>query len=171
MSIITQWSEAPKMDTGAPMPSIRMLDGRVLVCAYTVSKPTMPKSNGDEFALVVFRGVTQFTFGYPNDEVLGEHPLYPDGIAFYAFNFIENSPTIDALGQRNEIAFPGSKSRWTTGKKHYLVAFHDETLEVICREVTYVGNIVAECADKAIDVMIAKQAAGLNGSPTAGSPS
>jgi len=153
---VIEWTGAPQMDTGAPMPHIKLLPGRKLLCAYIVSEPTLHEGTKEEFAIVAFRGATQFTFGYPNDEALPAHPLYKIGVSYYAFNRIENSPYLIELGRRNATRFPGSESFWTE-KEHYLVAFHDETLEVICSGIEFVNRTTAESAIDALNKTEAEQ--------------
>ncbi len=145
------------MDTGAPMPHISLTTDREdLMCAYIVSEGTIEAPSKEEYAVVVFRGITQFTFGYPNDEILGEHPLYPLGISFYAFNIIENSPYLHELGRRNATVFPGSENHFIK-RKHFLVSFHDETLEVVCRDIDFLGRTEALNGEEAINTMKAEQ--------------
>jgi hypothetical protein len=156
-TIVKEWKGAPQMDTGAPMPHIILTaDNRDLICAYIVSEGTIEAPSKEEYAVVIFSGVTQFTFGYPNDEVLGAHPLYRLGIKFYAFNLIENSPYLHELGRRNATIFPGSEGHYTQ-RKHYLVAFHDETLEVICQDIAFLGQTEASNGKDAINIIMAEQ--------------
>lgn len=157
-----EWTGAPQMDTGAPMPQIKLLEGRELLCGYIVSKRTISNVSNEEFAVVAFHGVSQFTFGYPNDEALGAHPLYDHGISFYAFNQLEDSPYLKELGRRNASVFPGSESFWTS-KQHYIVSFHDETLEVVCSGVDFLGSVGADSASDAINKLEAEQVSGGNG--------
>jgi len=55
------------------MPAIDSQDV-VLFLAYIVAEPEY-QSDLEEFAVVEFSGVLQHTFGYPNEEALGGHPL------------------------------------------------------------------------------------------------
>lgn len=131
------------------MPHIELLDDRELLCAYIVSERTLPPSPEEEYAVVAFLGTSQFTFGYPNDEALGGHPLYSTGLSFYAFNKIEDSPYLAELGRRNAKSFPGSEDMWTA-RQHFIVTFHDETLEVVCRSVECRGIVTAASTREAI---------------------
>ena len=144
------------MDTGAPMPHIQLFDRGELLCGYMVSEPTISSDDQEEFAVVAFHRVSQFTFGYPNDETLRTHPLYGHGIRFYAFNQMVDSPYLEELGRRNASMFPGSEGMWTS-KQHYIVAFHDETLEVVCAGVDYLGSLGAKSASEAINKIKAEQ--------------
>ena len=105
--------------------------------------------DGESYAVVHFGGVSQHTFGYPNDEALGGHPLYSLGLSFYAFNEISNSPYLKELAARNAKTHPGSEPEFLR-RKHWIVTLHDETLEVIGDTVEFVGTIVARSASEAI---------------------
>ena len=146
---ISEWSGAPQMDTGAPMPSI-VVDDRELYVGYIVRDSE--SVDGASYAVVRFSGVSQHTFGYPNDEALDGHPLYTFGLAFYAFNEIANSPCLKELAARNAKSHPGSEPRFLR-RKHWIVSFHDETLEVIGDSVEFIGTVVARSASEAISTV------------------
>jgi hypothetical protein len=145
---IEEWSGAPHMDTGAPMPAIVVLEAQLYV-AYMVSAAELPTEFEERFAVVRFDGVLQHTFGYPNDEALPGHPLYPAGLKYYAFNEVVGSPYLRGLGERNAKTFPGTQEHYIK-RRHWIVAFHDETLEVVGDSVTYLGTEDARSARDAI---------------------
>ena len=69
-------------------------------------------------------------FGFPNDEVLHGHRLWGAGLTFYAAHRVDESAWLDELrrieavhDRSDAIAFPDSH--------HYLLAFHDSTLEAV----------------------------------------
>lgn len=146
MTRVMEWSDPPQMDTGAPMPGI-YCGGDKLVLAYIVSAG--PPSEYEEYAVVKFSGVLHHTFGYPSDETLGTHPLYKLGLSLYAFNVISDSPVIHELGARNATVFPGSESMYRD-RQHWIVPFHDETLEVVGQSAEVVGRVEARNAHGAI---------------------
>ena len=80
---------------------------------------------------------------------LGGHPLYPAGLKSYAFNEVIGSPYLRELGTRNAKTFPGTQEHYTK-RRHWIVAFHDETLEVVGDSVTYLGTEDAPCGREAI---------------------
>lgn len=135
------------MDSGAPMPGIRVCDDGLLV-AYVVAD-SEAGADQDEYAVVKFEGVLQHTFGYPNDEALSVHPLYDKGLVFYAFNEVLVSPYVAELARRNEAIFPGSKFLYET-RRHWIVTFHDETLEVIGNTAVVLGQKIAASSQKAL---------------------
>jgi len=112
------------MDTGAPLPAILKEEDRLWV-SYVCRNPDFPGWDSGALpdhpgfaiwcALLRFEGVSDFHFGAPNDERLATHPLYEVGLGFYGF--------YEAIGT--------SRLAGTNGKKHWVITFHDETLEVI----------------------------------------
>ena len=143
---ISEWKEAPPMDTGAPMPSILSIESDLFV-SYIISTEN---EKNELYAIVKFSGVMQHTFGYPNDEALGAHPLYDSGLEFYSFNLVENSPYLKELDDRNSSIFPEGKGMYCERFKHYIVTFHDETLEVIASSISYMTSESAENSHEAI---------------------
>ena len=146
MASVAEWREPPQMDIGAPVPGI-CCDGSDLLLAYVVSSGLDPRFK--EFAVVKFADVLQHIFGYPNDEALGGHPLYELGLTFYAFNVVKDSPYIDELNKRNASMFPGNNTMYGD-YSHWVVTFHDDTLEVVARTVEVAGRVEATTAHRAI---------------------
>jgi hypothetical protein len=114
------------METGAPSPAVRS-DGHKLLCAYFINSTVAPVKS---VAILKFEGVLQYWFGYPNDEALQGHPLYQFGLEHYGFFTVENSPLIFAIEKQNE-CHPQHRPGIYTKFRHWIVTFHDETLEVI----------------------------------------
>jgi hypothetical protein len=120
MSKIIFWRDPPPMETGSPLPAARAIGNRLLV-AYVCSNPEFPGWNaGAELdhpgfavycAVLEFSGVKSFKLGPPSDERLWEHPLYRAGLKSYEFHEIQNESSQHS--------------------KHWIVTFHDETLDVI----------------------------------------
>jgi hypothetical protein len=109
------------MDTGAPRPAVNS-DGHTLLCAYVVNSTVAPAGR---VALLKFETTLQYKFGYPNDEALQGHSLYRFGLKPYGFFVVENSPHR-----------PGIYSRF----QHWIITFHDETLEVIAMRGIVIGQ-------------------------------
>ncbi|NKF24502.1 hypothetical protein [Solimonas marina] len=142
---VVEWLAAPQMTIGAPMPAIYWSDSRLFVAYET--------PNRNEYSVVVFEGVLQHTFGYPNDEALAGHPLYGVGLQLYAFNEVLGSPQVRDLTARNTAIFPGAHNPFH-GVRHWLVSFHDETLEVLGKSVSHLGLVKAASAAEAIRALI-----------------
>jgi len=121
---VHEWKEPPPMDTGAPLPAIRKEEDRIWV-AYMCRNPEFPgwdSGAGPDHpgfdvysALLRFDGVSDYCFGAPSNERLHTHPLYETGLSFYGFYEAHGSRRL--ANQKN--------------KKHWIITFHDETLEVI----------------------------------------
>ena len=133
---VAKWEEPPAMDTGAPAPAIYS-DETGLTCAYVIG-PTHPKSGCA--AILHFEGVLYHAMGYPNDEVLHAHPLYARGLGFYDFHVVEDSPLLADLDRRNQAHERHVSGAYIKRFRHWIITFHDETLEVVARNARFVGT-------------------------------
>jgi len=130
-----EWLEPPQMDTGSPCPAIHS-DEQRLLCAYYVSDGALPQGT---VAILRFEGVLQFRLGHPNDEALHGHTLAKHGMKHYKPYLVENSPIIADIENQNRVhpAFrPGMYDKF----RHWVVTFHDETLEVVALRAAVVGT-------------------------------
>jgi hypothetical protein len=84
--------------------------------------------------IVHCHGVLISRFGYPNDEALAADPLYAAGLKFNDMVEVIDSPWLRELNERNRTKFPQFKGY---EHKHYFMAFHDSSFEVLCRSVTF----------------------------------
>jgi hypothetical protein len=131
---IAKWDEPPAMDAGAPMPAVYS-DETGLTCAYVIG-PTHSESGST--AILYFEGVLYYAMGYPNDEALNAHPLYGNGLGFYDFHVVENSPLIADLDRRNQLHERHVAGNYLKRFRHWIITFHDETLEVVARNAQFV---------------------------------
>jgi hypothetical protein len=132
---LVRWTEPPPMETGAPLAAVHS-DGHDLLCAYVVNSTVAPARS---IAVLKFEAVLQFRFGYPNDEALPGHPLYQFGLEYYDFFTVENSQLISEIEKQNECHHrhrPGIYAKF----RHWIVTFHDETLEVIALRANVSGR-------------------------------
>jgi hypothetical protein len=123
---LVEWIEPPSMSPGAPCPAVHS-DGHNLICAYYLHSHA---EAGRSVALLKFDVVLQYRIGYPNEEALLGHPLYQFGLRPYRFYTVENSPLIDEIEKQNSCHSqhrPGIYAKF----RHWIVMFHDETLEVL----------------------------------------
>ena len=121
------------MEAGAPEFVVQRV-GDSLVVAYVCRNPEFPgwDSGADPShrgfdiwsAVLRFDGVVWHHFGDPSEEALTTHPLYQFGLDFYGFWEVLNSPRVPG----------GSELR------HWIVTFHDETLEVIAASASVVSR-------------------------------
>gem|GEM_PF-2575555 len=84
--------------------------------------------------IVHCHGVLITRFGYPNDEALAGDPLYPTGLKFYDVVEVINSPWLRDINDRNRTRFPNFRGY---AHKHYFMAFHDSSFEVLCSSITF----------------------------------
>jgi hypothetical protein len=97
-----------------------------------------------------------YKYGYPNDEVLGAHPLAKFGLTWYGFFEVTNSPWINELKVANRI-HPSHNDSFYNNRKHYIVTFKDVTLDVITsepfEEVKLTKEQVLEFISKQLDYL------------------
>jgi hypothetical protein len=84
--------------------------------------------------LVEFIGVHSVLFGGPNEEALQGHPLYGRGLDFYATHEIHASRWISEAERVNSV-HPHHQGGWHQTLRHFVITFHDETLECLARDV------------------------------------
>lgn len=133
------------MEAGCPAPTI-FSDARDLYVAYWMRNPDFPgwKSGAEpdhpgfkmKTAVLKFRLMTLVRFGYPNEEALRGHPLHRYGLKLYRFHIVENSPLIDEMSSQNKKVFPQAVPTGRIKSSHWIITFHDETLEVVADEAS-----------------------------------
>jgi len=133
---ISEWKGAPQIDMGAPMPGI-VVCGRELFVAYIVADSGPVGEFEALYAVVRFSGVLQHTFGYPDENSFVVHPLFSSGLAC-GFNEVRNSPYVRELASRQERVQPRAEAYLELA--HWIVGFHDETLEVIGDTVEFISH-------------------------------
>ena len=79
-------------------------------------------------------GVLVTRFGYPNDEALAGDPVYSAGLKFYDVVEVLDSPWLIDINARNKTQFPNFGGY---DHKHYFMAFHDSSFEVLCRNIAF----------------------------------
>jgi hypothetical protein len=129
-----------RWDAGAPRPVL--LSGlRTFVAFYLGARdprfdrpdPGRPDPLTDHgIGVVEFKQVTSVKIGSPNDEVLHGHPLWGSGLEHYRAHEVRNSPWITELVNVNRVHERFDESRWS-GTRHFILTFHDETLECVAR--------------------------------------
>jgi hypothetical protein len=127
-------------DAGSPMPVV--LSGLRTFVAFYLSAHDLPSGGSDPRVLdpradhgigvVEFKRMTSIKIGSPNDEVLRGHPLWGSGLEFYSAHEVKNSPWITELMQVDRAHEHFDESRWA-GRRHFVLTFHDETLECIAK--------------------------------------
>jgi hypothetical protein len=118
-------------DAGSPAPHLFAGDIGPAIVAYRTSSLA---PSDDEFAVLRFPMYEIVKFGYPNDEALPGHPLYPKGLTFYGIFEVRDSSWSRALAEQNLVSFPNPSPSATSGR-HFVVTFHDSTLECIAEGI------------------------------------
>jgi hypothetical protein len=131
-----KWREPPPMDPGDSMPAIYS-DETGLTCAYVIGAT---HSESGSTAILHFEGVLYYAMGYPNDEALKVHPLYANGLGFYDFHLVENSPLIADLDRRNQAHERHVAGNYMKRFRHWVITFHDETLEVVATKARFLRS-------------------------------
>jgi hypothetical protein len=108
------------------------------VCAYVIGAT---HAESGSTAVLHFEDVLYYAMGYPNDEALNAYPLYANGLGSYAFHVVENSAMIADLDRRNQVHERHVAGAYMKRFRHWIITFHDETLEVVARN----GRFVRTC--------------------------
>src|SRR5262249_44842800 len=85
-------------------------------------------------ALVEFIRCEAIKIGPPNDEVIHGHPLYGKGLVAYKPLVVVNSRWMQELVNINRVHDRFNVEYWRR-QRHFLFAFHDETVEAIAHDV------------------------------------
>lgn len=124
---LTELAFLPRMDTGAPDPAARV-DGSSLYVSYVCANPQFPGWESGESiddpsfdvycALLRFTGVLRYNLNGPGEDSLSRHPLSAFGLRPYSFYAVEGS--LETSGAQC---------------KHWILAFHDESFEIVGGEM------------------------------------
>ena len=139
---IKELNDIPQSCTGAPCPEI-MADEQTLVVKYYVQDD---HSELDETATVRFNRPYAHLFGPPNDEAFHGHPLYPKGLHPYGAFEIIGSSWIRSLEKINAVHPFHNKERFMSGKRHFILSFHDTTFECIAESYIAIHHRPANMA-------------------------
>ncbi|BAV46161.1 hypothetical protein MesoLj113a_37470 [Mesorhizobium sp. 113-1-2] len=132
--------EVPLLSAGAPLPHVFADEGRLLV-AYLANTPdpsfdgTNPRSvspltGNQSVAILTAEPYLAFQFGPPNDEAISGHRLYPLGLRAHEAFEVRNSSWIASLEKANRVHSSHTPELFSN-YRHFIVAFHDSTLEFI----------------------------------------
>ena len=134
--------DVPPSSAGAPLPHIFADEGRLLI-AYIVNTPdplfdgTNPRSissaTDDQWiAILTADPYRVFQFGPPNDEAISGHRLYGLGLRPYSAFEVRNSSWIASFEKANRV-HSSHRPELFSGYRHFILTFHDSTLEFIAR--------------------------------------
>jgi hypothetical protein len=155
--------DLPQSSVGAPLPHV-LADEHALSVLYIVEvddpewdgttvRIVSPASH-EPCAVVRFRSYVAFTFGPPNDEAIAGHRLAPLGLAPYSSYEVVNSRWIADFEKANRV-HANHRAEHFAGHRHFILTFHDSTLEVIAR-----AEPVAELKPGPLNRLLAAEAGG-----------
>ena len=133
--VVVPFVGIPPMSPGAPEPVV-VADEHVAVVAYYAQdnvdwRIASPEDLGDGEVVVLRFDVKALMFGPPNDESLSGHPLASRALTPYAAFRVEHSSWVRRLDRMNSVHPYHDPSRYSR-LWHFIVTFHDSTLECLC---------------------------------------
>jgi len=155
-----------RWDVGAPLPHLIAGGLRAaIICRAAVHDPTwdgtwarmVSPSDTEEAELmrIDIAGYASVRIGSPNDEALHGHPLHGRGLVAYEAHEVRNSAWLEEHIRVNSVHSAHRDEPWRR-LRHILLAFHDEMVEVLCREITarvVKGNLGDVASDALKDVI------------------
>jgi len=95
-----------------------------------------PSDTGDaDLIRIDISGYASVRMGSPNDDALHGHPLHGRGLVPYEAHEVHNSAWLEEHIRVNS-AHPAHRDASWRQQRHILLAFHDEMVEVLCREIS-----------------------------------
>jgi len=153
----------PQSSVGAPCPAIVATEHSLVVIFYVEeAEPTWDgtgvrmvgmDSSEELAATVTFERPSVHTFGPPNDEAFAGHRLASKGLQPYGAFEVQHSQWIQQLERMNSVHPRHDAKRYVQGKRHFILTFHDKTLECVAH-----GYSVA-LARASIKTLLAEHAA------------
>ncbi len=137
----------PQSSIGAPLPVLLSDECSTLV-AYLIEEPdpmwdgtttrvVASESEGELIAIVRFVRPRAHLFGPPNDEAFAGHPLASRGLTPYGSFEVLRSSWIRRLERMNSV-HPYHRAAAFASLRHFILSFHDSTLECIAHDVELV---------------------------------
>jgi hypothetical protein len=103
------------------------------------------EKEGDQVHALKF-GLSCFKYGYPNDEVHGNHPMTKYGLGLYGLYEVSGSPWIEEMMVANRIHHRHTDSMFSD-KRHFIACFKDVTLDVVCTDIEEIQLTRSEVID------------------------
>ncbi|UFN43301.1 hypothetical protein [Nocardioides okcheonensis] len=139
-----------KWDAGAPLPMLVAGARSAIVLCYE----SLATGEGEHVIEIRFEGCSNIRMGHPNDEVLHGHPFWGRGLSFYEAHVVHDSPWLEEHRRINSVHDYHSDATWDR-LNHYFLAFHDEVVEALARDISarrVSGDMAAESARVAAEV-------------------
>jgi hypothetical protein len=116
------------IDPGGTTPKIKADEHNLEVSFYL--------SDSDNRGKLKFNSVLQFTFGYPNEEAISGHRYYDLGLMPFEFVEVKDSEILKNIILANRV-HPYHNDEMFKEYKHFVIPFHDTTLEVIANSYEF----------------------------------
>jgi hypothetical protein len=97
------------------------------------------QADSDAVTVAELLECTSVRFGFPNDEVLHGHPLYGAGLGYYQLHEVMNSAWLAEL-RAIEAVHDHAPEVPFENARHFVLTFHDSTLEAIATGVRRAGS-------------------------------
>ena len=106
---------------------------------FVIVRDTDSDLRAGEVVAMELRGCIAVMSGFPNDEVLHGHRLWGNGLQFYEAHEILDSRWIEYLADIERHHDQAPETPFAEAR-HFLLSFHDSTLEAIATELVVVGT-------------------------------
>src|SRR5262249_49947003 len=118
---VISYPAIPTPEVGAPLPLVASDESTVAVAFVADNRSVV---------VVRFPGFAAYMFGQPNDEAFTGHPLESQGLEPYSAYEVVSSSWIRSLERQNSV-HPQHDPQKYARLKHFVIAFHDSTLECV----------------------------------------
>lgn len=112
----------------APTPALFATERRKLFCFETTD---------EHIRIAELVRCVCVRFGFPNDEVQHGNPVWGRGLHYYAVHEVLGSPWLDEL-RRTEAVHPMAPAAPFPAARHFVLAFHDSTLEAAAESISVI---------------------------------
>jgi hypothetical protein len=128
---------------GAPEPFLIGGEHRTMFAFIPPDDDFTQSEIGEEtYRVAEFTRCVSVRFGFPNDEVRG--PFLTRGLALYGVNEAVGSPWLEEM-RAVERQHLRSAARPFPGARHWVLTFHDSTLEALADGIEVHGDFIGRC--------------------------
>lgn len=117
-------------NAGAPAPIFFSSEDTTVLLFY--GQPTDGAHQRDRI-LVEAPGCVVAKFGYPNDEALPGHPLYP-ALSYYTVHEVLEPSWRQRIIEQNRVKFPLTPPHYAR-LRHFIITFQDSTFECLAQDL------------------------------------